>query len=180
MLAGRSPADEQGDDDRGQVPGACAAGQLGGLLDVGLGVGGADTGDGHARGFGQVGQPVGARLHMLAGVGEQQPDVAGRPAALRSRASASAASSGSSAVMTPASTGESSPARPEGIDVVRAEGVAAHDVERGPAAPTGCCPRSGLAGLGRRRRSPRRGPRSPRRRSRRGTRSARVPRPGSG
>ena len=76
MLAGRSPADEQGDDDRRQVPGACAAGQPGGLLDIGLGVGGADTGDRHARGLGQVGQPVGARLHVLAGVGEQQPQIA--------------------------------------------------------------------------------------------------------
>jgi hypothetical protein len=75
MLAGRPPAGEQGDDDRRQVPGAGAAGQPGGLLDVGLGVGGADTGDGPARGVGQVGQPVGARLHMLAGVGEQQPDL---------------------------------------------------------------------------------------------------------
>src|SRR5215472_2045169 len=39
MLAGRPPAGEQGDDDRHQVPGAGTAGQTGGLLNVGLGVG---------------------------------------------------------------------------------------------------------------------------------------------
>ena len=76
-LAGRCvlPVDEQRGDDRQQVTATRAAGQAGGLLDVGLAVGGADTGDGLARGLGQVGQPVGARLGVLAGVGEQQPDI---------------------------------------------------------------------------------------------------------
>jgi len=75
MLAGRTPVDEQRDDDRSQVPGAGAASQPGGLLDVGLGVGGADPGNRHARGLGQVGQPVGARPHMLTGVSEQQSHI---------------------------------------------------------------------------------------------------------
>jgi hypothetical protein len=104
-LTGRLAVDEQRDGDRQQVPGACAAGQPGGLLNVGLGIGGADTGDGHARGLGQVGQPVRARLHMLAGVGEQQPDIT-ISLLFAFAASASAASSGSSEVMTPASTAE--------------------------------------------------------------------------
>ena len=45
------------------------------MLDVGLGVGAADTGNGHACGVGQIGQPVGARLRVLSRVGEQQPYV---------------------------------------------------------------------------------------------------------
>ena len=40
------------------------------------GVGGADAGDGHAGGVGQVGEPVGAGGGQLAGVGEQDADVA--------------------------------------------------------------------------------------------------------
>src|SRR5690348_3270027 len=60
-LAGRFvlPAGEQSDDDRQQVTTAGATGQPGGLLTVGLGVRGANAGEGHARGLGQVGQPVG-------------------------------------------------------------------------------------------------------------------------
>ena len=57
------------------MPGARATGQPGGVVDVGLGVGGADSGEGHARGLGQVGQPVGARLGVLSRIGEQQPDL---------------------------------------------------------------------------------------------------------
>ena len=45
------------------------------VLDVVLGVGGTDTGDGLAGGFGQVGQLVGAGGGQLAGVGEQDADV---------------------------------------------------------------------------------------------------------
>src|SRR5215470_14827237 len=57
MLAGRLVVDEQGRDNRQQMPTTGAASQPGGLVDVGLGVRGADAGDGHARGLGQVGQP---------------------------------------------------------------------------------------------------------------------------
>src|SRR6516165_9714993 len=43
MLGGVAPADEQGGDHREQVPAARAARQSGSVLNVGLGVGGADT-----------------------------------------------------------------------------------------------------------------------------------------
>jgi hypothetical protein len=46
--------------------------------DVGVmrGVGGPDAGDGFAGGLGEVGEPVGAGGGELAGVGEQDADVA--------------------------------------------------------------------------------------------------------
>jgi hypothetical protein len=47
-----------------------------GGVDIGGGVGGADSGDGFAGGLGQVGEPVGAGGGQLAGVGEQDADVA--------------------------------------------------------------------------------------------------------
>jgi hypothetical protein len=47
-----------------------------GGIDVGGGVAGADAGDGFAGGFGEVGEPVGAGGGQLAGVGEQDADVA--------------------------------------------------------------------------------------------------------
>src|SRR4051794_7606343 len=46
-----------------------------GSVDVGGGVGGPDSGDGLAGGFGEVGQPIGAWGGQLAGVGEQDADV---------------------------------------------------------------------------------------------------------
>lgn len=45
------------------------------VIDVGRGVGGADAGDGRARGAGQVGQPVGAWDYGFPGLRQQQPDV---------------------------------------------------------------------------------------------------------
>src|SRR5437763_9206914 len=48
-----------------------------GGVDVGGGVAGADAGDGFAGGLGEVGEPVGAGGGQLAGVGEQDADVAG-------------------------------------------------------------------------------------------------------
>ena len=47
-----------------------------GGVDVGGGVGGPDAGDGPAGGGGEVGEPVGAGGGQLAGVGEQDADVA--------------------------------------------------------------------------------------------------------
>ena len=47
-----------------------------GGADIVAGVGGADAGDGHAGGGGQVGQLVGAGGRQLAGVGEQDADIA--------------------------------------------------------------------------------------------------------
>src|SRR5690349_15234735 len=47
-----------------------------GGVDIGGGVAGPDTGDGSAGGFGQVGEPVGTGGGQLAGVGEQDADVA--------------------------------------------------------------------------------------------------------
>src|SRR6266496_1854637 len=47
-----------------------------GGVDIGGGVGGADAGDGFAAGLGEVGEPVGAGGGQLAGVGEQDADVA--------------------------------------------------------------------------------------------------------
>src|SRR6266576_2265154 len=47
-----------------------------GGVDVGDGVAGAGSGDGPAGGGGQVGEPVGAGGGQLAGVGEQDADVA--------------------------------------------------------------------------------------------------------
>ena len=47
-----------------------------GGIDIGGGVGGPDSGDGFAGGLGQVGEPVGAGGGQLAGVGEQDADVA--------------------------------------------------------------------------------------------------------
>src|SRR5204863_565244 len=47
-----------------------------GGVDIGGGVAGADAGDGFAGGLGEVGQPVGAGGGQLAGVGEQDADVA--------------------------------------------------------------------------------------------------------
>jgi hypothetical protein len=47
-----------------------------GGVDVGSGVAGAGSGDGFAGGLGQVGEPVGAGGGQLAGVGEQDADVA--------------------------------------------------------------------------------------------------------
>ena len=49
---------------------------LPGSDDVGGGVAGANAGDGSAGGLGQVGEPVGAWGGQLAGVGEQDADVA--------------------------------------------------------------------------------------------------------
>ena len=66
---------EQGGDGLLEMPLAIGPDDLCGSLDVGLAVAGADAGYGHARGLGQVGQPVGAGRDVLAGVGEQQPDV---------------------------------------------------------------------------------------------------------
>lgn len=50
--------------------------QTPGRLDVASGVSGPDSGDRFAGGFGQVGEPVGAGGGQLAGVGEQDADVA--------------------------------------------------------------------------------------------------------
>ena len=61
-----------------------------------------------------------------------------------------------------------------GDDVVRGEGVAAHDVDTARAVPSAWSARCGLRGRSRRRRSRRCGLRSLRSRSRRGTRSVRV------
>jgi hypothetical protein len=47
-----------------------------GGIDIGGGVAGADAGDGFAGGLGEVGEPVGAGGGQLAGVGEQDADVA--------------------------------------------------------------------------------------------------------
>src|SRR5881296_3354449 len=47
-----------------------------GGVDVGGGVSGADAGDGFAGGLGEVGEPVGAGGGQLAGIGEQDADVA--------------------------------------------------------------------------------------------------------
>ena len=47
-----------------------------GGVDIGGGVAGPDSGDGLAGGLGQVGEPVGAGGGQLAGVGEQDADVA--------------------------------------------------------------------------------------------------------
>ena len=47
-----------------------------GGVDIGGGVGGPDAGDGLAGGLGEVGEPVGAGGGQLAGVGEQDADVA--------------------------------------------------------------------------------------------------------
>src|SRR5689334_4218125 len=46
-----------------------------GGVDISGGVGGPDSGDGLAGGFGQVGEPVGAGGGQLAGVSEQDADV---------------------------------------------------------------------------------------------------------
>src|SRR6185312_11219023 len=50
--------------------------ELPGGVDVGGGVAGAGSGDGFAGGPGQVGEPVGAGGGQLAGIGEQDADVA--------------------------------------------------------------------------------------------------------
>jgi hypothetical protein len=47
-----------------------------GGINVGSGVGGPDSGDGPAGGFGEVSKPVGPGSDQLAGVGEQNADVA--------------------------------------------------------------------------------------------------------
>jgi hypothetical protein len=47
-----------------------------GRVDVTSGVSGSDSGDGFAGSLGQVGEPVGTRRGQLAGVGEQDADVA--------------------------------------------------------------------------------------------------------
>jgi hypothetical protein len=47
-----------------------------GGVDIGGGVGGSDAGDGFAGGLGEVGEPVGTGGGQLAGVGEQDADVA--------------------------------------------------------------------------------------------------------
>src|SRR5213080_3710600 len=60
----------------GGLKSADAVDDAAGGVDVGGGVGGPDAGDGPAGGLGEVGEPVGAGGGQLAGVGEQDADVA--------------------------------------------------------------------------------------------------------
>jgi hypothetical protein len=73
--SGVLPVGEQGDDGGLEMPQRSAVQQPGGALDVARDVGGADAGDGHRRGVGQVSQPVRARCGDLPGLGEQEPHV---------------------------------------------------------------------------------------------------------
>ena len=66
---------EQGGDGGIQVPLVRTVEETGRVLDVSLDIGDADAGDGQARGFGQVGQPVWAGRDDFPGIGQQQPDV---------------------------------------------------------------------------------------------------------